>query len=83
MATRRLLWFLGPVPARQPMPVPQGHLDWRLQLSPRAMALLGLLPESLPLVVQRAQSLQLQGRLEGGGAGGDSQSSLSGRLQLR
>ena len=83
LATRRLLWFLGPVPARQPMLVPQGDLDWRLQLSPRAMALLGLLPESLPLVVQRAQSLQLQGRLERGGAGGDSQSSLSGRLQLR
>lgn len=83
LATRRVLWFLGPVPVRQPMPVPQGDLDWRLQLSPRAMALLGLLPESLPLVVQRAQTLQLQGRLERGGSGGDSQSSLSGRLQLR
>jgi len=83
LATRRLLWFLGPVPERQPMPVSQGDLDWHLQLRPRAMAEVGLLPESLPLVVQRAQSLQLQGRLERGGAGGDSQSSLSGRLQLR
>ncbi|MFM7435438.1 MAG: hypothetical protein ACKO1Q_05605 [Vulcanococcus sp.] len=83
LATRRLLWFLGPIPASVPSSAPLADVDWRLQLRPQALAQVGLLPEPLPLVVRRAQRLQLQGRLERGGASGGSQSSLSGRLELR
>jgi hypothetical protein len=59
-----------------------GDADWRLQLEPQALAAAGLLPEPLPVVVRRARSLQLQGRVERRGAGAGSQSSLSGRLDL-
>ncbi|MFM8968124.1 MAG: hypothetical protein ACKOGI_09340, partial [Vulcanococcus sp.] len=83
LATRRLLWFLGPIPASVPSSAPLADVDWRLQLRPQALAQVGLLPEPLPLVVRRAQRVQLQGRLERGGASGGSQSSLSGRLELR
>jgi hypothetical protein len=83
LATRRLLWFLGPIPTRAPASaLGLGDLDWRLQLQPTALAAAGLLPEPLPLVVRRARSLQLQGRVERSGAGAGSQSSLSGRLDL-
>ncbi len=87
LATRRLVWFLGPIPASLPPSGPQMaapmDVDWRLQLRPQALAQVALLPEPLPLVVRRAQSVQLQGRLERGGASGGSQSSVSGRLELR
>jgi len=83
LATRRLLWFLGPIPASVPSSAPLADVDWRLQLRPQALAQVGLLPEPLPLVVRRAQRVQVQGRLERGGASGGSQSSLSGRLELR
>jgi hypothetical protein len=82
LATRRLLWFLGPVPARSLSSLALGDADWRLQLEPQALAAAGLLPEPLPVVVRRARSLQLQGRVERRGAGAGSQSSLSGRLDL-
>jgi hypothetical protein len=82
LATRRLVWFLGPIPASLPAVPEPMDLDWRLQLRPQALAQVGLLPEPLPLVVRRAQAVQLQGRLERGGAYGGSQSSLSGRLVL-
>jgi hypothetical protein len=82
LATRRLLWFLGPVPARSPSSLALGDADWRLQLEPQGLAAAGLLPEPLPVVVRRARSLQLQGRVERRGAGAGSQSSVSGRLDL-
>ena len=83
LATRRLVWFLGPIPASVPQSAAHTDVDWRLQLRPQALAQVGLLPEPLPLVVRRAQWVALQGRLERGGASGGSQSSVSGRLELR
>jgi hypothetical protein len=82
LATRRLLWFIGPVPDTLPARASLGEADWRLQLQPLALGELGLLPDRLPLVVRRAGHLQFQGRVEDSGAGAGSQSSVSGRLDL-
>ena len=82
LGPRRLLWFLGPVP-RSLAPSPTlGEADWRLQLRPQALASQRLLPAGLPLVVQRAQRLQLQGRGADAGLVGQRQSALNGRLEL-
>jgi len=71
-----LLLFLGPSPTQTPG-WPEPGLDrWQLSLQPTALEATGLLPSGLPLVVQRAQRLVLQGQ----GAG---QSALAGRLELK
>ena len=81
LADGRLLLFLGPVPNRLPMDSPLGPASWRLRLQPAALARTGLLPQPLPLVVQRAEQLVLQGRPLGQRSG-ERVSALSGRLNL-
>ena len=76
LASNQLLLFLGPSPQRVPALAPLSSDRWQLLLQPSTLQTKGLLPEGLPLVVKRAQVLQLQGR----GAG---QSALAGRLELR
>jgi len=83
LARRRLLWFLGPVPRSVAASPALGDADWRLQLRPQALAGSGLLPPGLPLVVRRAQQLQLQGKGEAEGLAGQRQNALSGQLELR
>jgi hypothetical protein len=74
----QLLLFLGPSPTSTAnLAPPAGSADWQLSLSPVALQAAQLLPPGLPLVVQRSQSLLLQGRAAGGST------ALSGRLELR
>lgn len=75
----RLLLFLGPVPTRMAAPPPLESLHWRLRLQPRALVAAGLMPDSLPLVVRRAQQLLLQGSSAAAGGGSVG---LSGQLSL-
>jgi hypothetical protein len=80
----QLLFFLGPTPpspklgsASAPLQPLATALSWQLRLRPRALDAQGLLPEQLPLVVQRADQLLLESQ-----ASGASQASLAGRLDL-
>jgi hypothetical protein len=78
LGSRQLLLFLGPVPGQMPALTPPASAtyDWQLQLRPQALLSNQLLPERLPLVVQRSRWLLLQGS-------GQKQSALAGRLELR
>ena len=82
LSARRLLLFLGPVPTAVAAEQPLAVMEWQLLLRPTALAASQLLPDGLPLVVQRASQLQLQGRSRGDRSG-ERQSALVGRLQLR
>lgn len=73
----QLLLFLGPSPVSITTLEPPSPADWQLTLYPAALEANQLLPPGLPLVVQRAQALLLQGRTAGG------VTALSGRLQLK
>lgn len=85
LSASQLLLFLGSSPTPTPTPTPtspsQPQGEWSLSLRPSAMAANGLLPESLPLLVRRADQLQLQGRAVGARSG-ERQSVVAGRLDL-
>ena len=82
LADGRLLLFLGPLPMGGGAPQPAlPEADWRLRMQPQAVAAAGLLPDSLPQVVQRARQLVLQGRARGARSG-ERLSALSGELSL-
>ncbi|MEA5415892.1 hypothetical protein [Synechococcus sp. BA-132 BA5] len=80
--TPQLLLFLGPVPARwQPMATAAGQAPgsgelW-LRVRPQGLDQLGLLPETLPELVRRADQLSIQAAPGSGGV-----SWLKGRLRV-
>lgn len=84
----QLLFFLGPVPTL-PLPieaatdpVSSGPGEVRLRARPDALETLGLLPEAMPVVVQRSAQIWIEARpVEGGGADRPV-SLLTGRLQV-
>lgn len=82
----QVVLFLGPPPVRsawQPLqPVARGSSLVQLRLRPQAMGEQGLLPQPLPLPVQRASQLQIQS-LGLRGNGPEAQFSLlTGQLQV-
>ena len=83
----QLLLFLGPVPARWQTMATTGHLSpasgelW-LRVRPQGLDQLGLLPESLPELVRRADQLAVEASSASGGAGSGGVSWLKGRLRV-
>lgn len=73
----QLQLFLGPVPPRLSAPVPTAASALQLRMRPADMLAAGLLPPSLPTVVQQASQLQLATSAQKGPL-----SQLQGRLQL-
>ena len=90
LSDQQLLFSLGSGPdERSTAPVltnlvgkaSQGSI-WRLRMRPKALATIQLLPEALPLVVRRAETLSLVGASRSSRAG-ERQTSLEGELNLR
>jgi hypothetical protein len=73
----QLQLFLGPVPSRPPVPVTSSGSALQLSMRPAQMVAAGLLPASLPTVVQQASQLELGASAQKGPL-----SRLQGRLQL-
>ena len=85
--SHQLLLFLGPVPARwQPMattgPLSPASGELWLRVRPKGLGQLGLLPESLPELVRRADQLAVEASSASGGVGSGGVSWLKGRLRV-
>jgi len=78
-SNQQLLLFLGPPPAAASAEAPAGLTSWSLQLRPQQLQAKGLLPSLLPLVVRRADQLELSGEHP---RAVDGQTALSGELKL-
>jgi len=84
----QLLLFLGP-PSQMAVPIPstgnfrprQGQL-W-LRLRPEALGALGLLPQEMPALLQRASQLWIEAEPLEGSSAQEAISRLTGRLQLK
>ncbi|MFZ9535711.1 MAG: hypothetical protein ACO274_06600 [Vulcanococcus sp.] len=79
-----LLFSLGAAPTAAPLKPLQLAKDsaWTLEMRPKALQERQLLPQSLPIVVRRAETLVLQGQSRSSRAA-ERQSALRGQLNLR
>jgi hypothetical protein len=84
LSDRQILLSLGSAPSRRAnaTALPSTTEPWRLRMRPQALVKSQLLPQELPLVVQRAESLSLLG-LSRSQRAGERQTALDGRLNLR
>lgn len=85
--TPQLLLFLGPTPAASaPMPLSDGQRPgpgqlW-MRLRPNAMAAIGLLPQRMPTLLQKASQVWIESEPLASPSRGEPISRLRGRLQL-